>query len=139
MAIIAALEFTPKLIPDYFEQVNAVYNARLNLVHEKLHQIKGFTSEIPQGSFYYWANFSSLGINTKEMVEVLAQQNIMLSWGGKFGMPDGVRINCGAKTQDLAVICDAIVEFCRSKDLAINYKEILVPEDDLPKFTKGIS
>ena len=112
LLIIAALELTPKLIPDYFEQVNRVYNARLRLVHEKLQQIKGFKSGIPAGSFYYWADFSGLDINVKQLVDELARENIFLSWCGKFGDDNCLRINCGAKQEELGIICDAIVNYC---------------------------
>jgi len=138
LLLIAALEMTTKLIPDYFEQVNQVYNARLRLVHEKLQQIKGFKSTIPAGAFYYWADFSGLKVDVKEMVEALTNKNIFLSWGGKFGAPNCIRINGGAKAKDLAVICDSIVEFCRDKGVTVNEKNISVPliADDLPAFAK---
>lgn len=134
LLLIAALKMTTQLIPDYFEQVNEIYNARLRLVHEKLQQIKGFKSSIPAGSFYYWADFSGLDIDVKEMVDTLAKQDIHLSYGAKFGDPNCIRINCGAKAKDLAVICDAIVEFCRNKRIAIEKKQINLPQKDLPDF-----
>ncbi len=140
LLIIAALEMTTKLIPDYFEQVNSVYNARLRLVHEKLQQIQGFKSAIPAGSFYYWADFSGLNIDAKEIVDELEKQNIYLAWGGKFGNPNCIRINCGAKAMDLAVICDAVAEFCQIKGAGVTKSLIYLSSNsaDLPGFSKDI-
>ena len=129
LTIIAALEMTEKLTPYFFDQVNKVYNERLEFVHKKLHQIKGFKSEIPPGSFYYWADFSNLNINVKKMVDELAAKNIYLAWGGKFGAPKCIRINCGAKAQNLNMICDGIIEFCRQEGLTIHPGKISLPSE----------
>lgn len=135
LLIIGALEITTKLIPDYFEQVNKVYNSRLRLVHEKLQQISNFKSSIPAGSFYYWADFSNL-VSAKELVDSLTKKYIFLSWGAKFGDENCIRINCGAKAKYLAIICDEIVEFCHKKGIKINRSAVQVPteSEDRPAF-----
>ncbi len=134
LMIIAALKLTPELIPHYFAQVNEVYNARLELVHKKLHQIKGFTSKIPQGAFYYWADFSGTGIATPEIIQALEAKNIFVASGAKFGDANCIRINCGAKANELAIICDNIVEICAAKGAAITKAEIRLPLHDKPPF-----
>jgi aspartate/methionine/tyrosine aminotransferase len=108
LVTISALKHTPS---DYLENVKAVYDRRLKLVHDKLHQIKGFKSEIPLAAFYYWADFSGV-IEVKDLIHQLKAKNILLSDGAKFGDANCIRINCGASDEALITICDAIVETC---------------------------
>jgi aspartate aminotransferase len=108
LVTISALVHTPS---DYLEKVKAVYDRRMKLVHDKLHQIKGFESEIPPAAFYYWADFSGV-IDVKDLIHKLKAKNILLSDGAKFGDPNCIRINCGASDEALTAICDAIVETC---------------------------
>jgi aspartate aminotransferase len=108
LVTISALVHTPS---DYLEKVKAVYDRRMKLVHDKLHQIKGFKSEVPQAAFYYWADFSGV-IEVKDLVHKLKAKNILLSEGAKFGEPNCIRINCGASDEALTITCDAIVECC---------------------------
>ena len=112
LVTISALVHTPA---DYLDKMKDVYDRRLKLVHDKLHQIKGFSSEIPQAAFYYWADFSGVkDITVKEISAQLKNRNIYVSEGAKFGNANCIRINCGASDEALSKICDAIVEICTS-------------------------
>ncbi len=110
LVTISALKYTPE---DYHKKVNAVYDERLKMVHDKLHMIKGFKTKMPAGAFYYFADFSGLEITAEQIVKKLAGQGIKLSYGGKFGAPNCIRINCGAKPETLEKICDAIIAACK--------------------------
>lgn len=114
LVTISALNYTKKLEPGYHKKVNEIYDERLKLVHDKLHKIKGFHTEMPAGAFYYFADFSGVKhINVNEIVKKLADQNIKVASGTKFGAPNHIRINCAANEKQLASICDAIVEICK--------------------------
>lgn len=139
MAVISALEFTPKIIPGYFDEVNRIYNARLELVHKKLHQIEGFIGEIPPGAIYYWANFSKMkNFHASDVVQAAAERGIALSPGMKFGEGDHIRINCGARATELEIICDNIIDICREKGAEVNPARVNVPTgaDDVPEFAR---
>ena len=110
LVTISALKYTGE---DYHAKVNAVYDARLKLVHEKLHQIQGFKTKMPEGAFYYFADFTGVKLTADEIVKAVAAKNIKLAAGAKFGAPNCIRINCGAHEDALEKICDAIVEACR--------------------------
>ena len=112
LVTISALKHTRR---NYHADGNFIYDERLKLVHEKLRRIKGFKTKMPAGAFYYFADFSGLEITAEEIVKQCAARNIKLSWGAKFGAPDCIRINCGAKPEVLGKICDAIVEICSNK------------------------
>lgn len=116
LVTISALVHTPS---DYLEKVTAVYDRRMQLVHDKLHQIEGFKSEVPPAAFYYWADFSGV-IEVKDLIRELKAKNILLSEGAKFGEPNCIRINCGASDEALIAICDAIVEVCREPKKSTN-------------------
>jgi aspartate aminotransferase len=110
LVTISALVHTPS---DYPDSIRKIYDARLKLVHDKLHQIKNFKSEIPPAAFYYWADFTGV-IAVKDLAQKLKARNILVSEGAKFGEPNCIRINCGASDEALTKICDAIVDICAS-------------------------
>ncbi len=138
LVVISALSFTPRLRPAYHEEVNAIYDRRLNYVHEKLSQIEGFKSQVPPATFYYWADFSGV-IPAQELIAELAKRDILVSNGKNFGDENCIRLNCGATAEVLGMICDEIVNICRERGVKINEREISPVPKILDEVSFGIN
>lgn len=138
LSIISALSQTNSIIPNYFDEINRVYNLRTSYVTDKMNQIDGVTVKKPEGSFYIFINFTNIidKITAQEIVALSEKQGILLSFGAKFGEPNAIRINAARPTRELKTIMNTIQDIVKSKGVPISSKEVFVPtpDEDTPKF-----
>lgn len=98
------------------ETMNKAFEERLNIVHQRLSEIPGFTCVKPKGAFYLFPNaieaakstgFDSVDAFVKGLLE---EEKVALVPGSGFGSPDNVRLSYATS---LDVILEAITRIER--------------------------
>ncbi|MCA0985746.1 pyridoxal phosphate-dependent aminotransferase [Guptibacillus algicola] len=111
-AALAAYEGTQEPV----ETMNKAFEERLNIVHQRLSEIPGFTCVKPKGAFYLFPNakeaakstgFDSVDAFVKGLLE---EEKVALVPGSGFGSPDNVRLSYATS---LDVILEAITRIER--------------------------
>jgi aspartate aminotransferase len=135
LSVIAALEATPRVIPNYYAEINRVYGVRAAYVKRRLEAIPGVNSIPPEGAFYVFADFSALkarGTTAGAVVEEAKRRGILLAHGARFGAPDGIRVNAAAPGRELKAVLDAIRAIIGEKEEEPDVG--LAAGEDVPRF-----
>lgn len=61
---------------------------RLKFFHKELNDIEGIDCQFPEATFYLWPNFRNLGITTDDFVKLIAEKNVKMDPGTRYG-PSG--------------------------------------------------
>ncbi|WP_377888829.1 pyridoxal phosphate-dependent aminotransferase [Alkalihalobacillus sp. R86527] len=111
-AALAAYEGTQEPV----ETMNKAFEERLNIVHQRLSEIPGFTCVKPKGAFYLFPNAKeaakTTGFDTVDafVKGLLEEEKVALVPGSGFGSPDNVRLSYATS---LDVILEAITRIER--------------------------
>ncbi|WP_270179021.1 pyridoxal phosphate-dependent aminotransferase [Alkalihalobacillus sp. CinArs1] len=116
-AALAAYEGTQEPV----ETMNKAFEERLNIVHERLSDIPGFTCVKPKGAFYLFPNakeaarmtgFDSVDAFVKGLLE---EEKVALVPGSGFGSPDNVRLSYATSLDVILEAITRIERFVKSK------------------------
>jgi len=119
-AALAALQDGPA---DYLDGVRQLYEARRNLMHEKIAAIPGMACRLPQGAFYLFPSVAGLYGRRTPDGQVLRSDQDVASYlleaagvavmdGAAYGMPGHLRLSFAASDEVIKQGCGKIAQAC---------------------------
>ncbi len=118
-AAVAALDGPQDLLAERA----AIYQARRDMVVERLNRIPGITCHKPEGAFYVFPNIAGcigktsrggrlIANDTDFVTALLAEQHVATVQGAAYGMSPYFRISYATDMETLEEGCDRIAAFC---------------------------
>ena len=87
---------------DCVEEMRSAYQARRDLVVNRLNDIPGVRCALPKGSFFVFADIRELGIGSLDFVEYLVREaGVVLTNGSGFDYEGFVRVSYAAKPESI--------------------------------------
>jgi aspartate/methionine/tyrosine aminotransferase len=71
--------------PTFIELWRREITRRLRFFHQELHKIDGVICRFPDSTFYLWPDFKELNMTTNQVVELIANKNVIVDPGTKYG------------------------------------------------------
>jgi aspartate aminotransferase len=103
------------------EKMRQAFESRLNIIHEKLISIPGFTCVKPQGAFYLFPNVQKAaeltGFDTVDewAKALLEEEKVAVVPGSGFGAPNNIRLSYATSLEQLEKALDRIHAFMNNK------------------------
>lgn len=92
---------------DCIEEMRVAYEARRNMVVERLNDIPGIHCQLPKGSFFVFVDIRELGIGSLDFVQYLVQEaGVVLTNGSGFDYEGFVRVSYAAEPESIEEAMD---------------------------------
>lgn len=120
LVLLAGLEASEQIAPNYFEEINRIYDQRVAYTANQLRRIKGLTITEPEGSFYVFIDFSNIkGLDADTVVEKAKKNDIFLMNGRPFGAPNTIRLNAARPGHELEKITETIIQIAQEHQVPV--------------------